>query len=198
MLHRWGLFRRAVRERRQQQQTSKRNRDGPSRQFAHAQRRGASRQTATGAGRIAVRRSDARVVRTRISRSREPSRRDLARALPLPSLATRHFARGRLHECCRVVVGIGSGRSQVHAEAERLVDDVLDHDDPDFVRVGLAEERDLRLGPFPLGAGVGPLEYVAGGARGGCATSRSGRTAENPLERRVVEQLVEDTNIQKS
>src|SRR5712692_7892450 len=59
-------------------------------------------------------------------------------------------------------VGINSGRPEVHAPLERLVDLVLGRDDSDLVSARLVEECDLRVGVVIVGAGFGSLVDVAG------------------------------------
>lgn len=85
---------------------------------------------------------------------------------------------GGWNERSQVAVVIGPGRPGVHAQGQRLVDNLLGRHDPGLHGHGVVELRGLRLSLVVVGAGLGALIGLAGssgrGRTGGSPTSGSG------------------------
>ncbi len=83
----------------------------------------------------------------------------------------------------QVPVGIGAGRPDTDAAAQRMADDLLDRDDSRFDHAWSARQRRLRVGAVALGFGVRALVGLAG-RQGGSRTIRRGpKTRGTPARR---------------
>src|SRR3954462_1243204 len=78
-------------------------------------------------------------------------------------------------------VGVGAVRPRFHAAYQRMDDDLLDRHDRAELRVRLGELGALRLVPVALGARLGSLGDLAGGAGRG-APGESGAARGRPRE----------------
>src|SRR5512142_1469955 len=113
----------------------------------------------------------------------------------VPSVATARPAHASLHRRCEVCLGVRPRRSGAHAQGQRVADHVLIGDDPDLVRDPLAEQCRLRLCALALALVAGHWSSWQA-ARVEVAQEREiQKQCENPIEDKVVEKIIEETEV---